>query len=71
MKKVKVNIKSRTFEMRIEYFKKRWVNNSYLGSKNFNLMPVIMKRKIFCIEGNRITKEIKKKIQIWLFPIFF
>ena len=41
----------------------------YLDPKNYNLMSVNIKRDIFYTEWNRITIEMKKKIQIWLFPI--
>jgi len=44
-------------------FGKKFID--YLGPKNYNLMPVNIKRDIFYTEGNHITTGIKKKIQIW------
>jgi hypothetical protein len=57
------NILNIAFDVRMEYSRKTFGKQfiDYLGSKNFNLKLINIKRKIFHTEGNHITIEIKKK----------
>jgi len=72
MKKVIIKRQNWAFDVRMEYSRKAFGKKiiDYLGPKNYNLMPVNIKRDIFYTEGYRITIEMKKKTQIWLFSIF-
>ena len=67
----RVIIKKKAFDVRMEYSKKAFGQKSknYLVPKNYNSTPVNIKSTIFYTEGNHITIEMKKKIQIWLFLI--
>jgi hypothetical protein len=57
----------------MEYLKKPFGQKfiDYLGPKNFNLMPVSIKKEIIYTKENSITMRIKKKkkIQNWSFSI--
>jgi len=71
IKKAIVKRGIRAFDVRLEYSRKAFGQKfmDYLGPKNYNLMPVNIKRDIFYTGGNRITTVIKKKIQILLFSM--
>jgi hypothetical protein len=64
IKKVIYKRGNRTFDVRIEYSKKAFDHKciDYLVPKNYNLIPVNLKREIFYIEKNYITTGVKKKI---------
>lgn len=63
MKNIKVKRDNRSFDVKIEYSGKAFGQQfvDYLGPKNYNLMPVNIKREIFYTEGNRLTTDMKKK----------
>jgi len=65
MKKAIVKRGNRVFDVRMEYSRKAFDQKfiDYLCPKNYNLMPVNIKRDIFYTEGNRITTGIKKKFR--------
>jgi hypothetical protein len=69
--KVIVKRENRAFDVKMEYPKKTFGQKfiDYLGPKNYNLMPINIKKDIFFTEGNPYNYRNKKKIHIWLFSI--
>jgi len=70
--KVLVKRENRAFDVKMEYPKKTFGQKfiDYLSSKNYNLMPISIKKDVFFTEGDRITTGMKnKKNHIWLFSI--
>jgi len=53
----------------MEYSKKAFGQKfiDYLGPKNYNLMPVNIKKEIFCTELNTITTGMKKNSKLVIF----
>lgn len=68
-KKVIVKRENRVYDVRIEYSRKAFGQKfiDYLGPKNYNSMPVHIKRDIFYTEGNHITTTMKKKSDLVIF----
>lgn len=70
--KVIVKRENRAFDVKMEYPKKTFGQKfiDYLGPKNYNLMPLNIKKDVFFTEGNRITTGMKKKFILGYFQYF-